>query len=77
GGVLRGSNSKWCGGFAKGLGTCSVMMAELWGAWEGLRYAWRLGYRYVELHLDSTMIVDMLVKKKGGSPEGWSLCKKI
>ncbi|MCH91557.1 hypothetical protein A2U01_0012484, partial [Trifolium medium] len=43
------------------------MMAELWGAWEGLWYAWRLGFRHVELHLDSTMIVDMLVKKRGGS----------
>ncbi|PNX88402.1 hypothetical protein L195_g044506, partial [Trifolium pratense] len=64
-------------GFVKGLRTCSVMMAELWGAREGLRYAWKLGYRHVELHLDSTMIMDMLVKKKEGSPEGWSMEKKL
>ncbi|CAJ2653650.1 unnamed protein product [Trifolium pratense] len=77
GGIVRGNSAEWCGGFAKGLGACSVEMAELWGAWEGLQYTWNLGFRRVELHLDSMVVVNMLVKKKGGHPEGWSLCKKI
>ncbi|MCH81163.1 RNA-directed DNA polymerase (Reverse transcriptase), partial [Trifolium medium] len=73
GGILRGSNAEWCGGFAKGLGACSVMMAELWGAWEGLRYTWRLGFRHVELHLDSKMIVD----KKEGLRKGGAYARKF
>jgi hypothetical protein len=39
----------WLGGFAKGLGGCSIEVAELWGAWEGLKLAWNLGFKRVEL----------------------------
>ncbi|KAK2406678.1 heat shock 70 kDa protein [Trifolium repens] len=39
GGLVRGSMGDWIRGFAKGLGDCSVEMAEIWGAWEGLQLA--------------------------------------
>ncbi|MCI38526.1 putative ribonuclease H protein, partial [Trifolium medium] len=42
---------EWISGFAKGLGSCRVMVAELWGAWEGLKSAWEKGYRRVEAEL--------------------------
>jgi hypothetical protein len=56
GGIIRGNNAEWLGGFAKGLGDCSVVVAELWGVLEGLSYAWRLRFRKVELHLDSKQV---------------------
>ncbi|MCI19055.1 ribonuclease H protein, partial [Trifolium medium] len=31
GGVVRGRAGEWRGGFARGLGECEVVAAELWG----------------------------------------------
>ncbi|MCH94327.1 putative non-LTR retroelement reverse transcriptase, partial [Trifolium medium] len=65
GGLIRGSQEEWLGGFAKCVGLCSAFVAELWGVYEGLRYAHRLGFRRVELHSDSVAVVRVL--KKGSS----------
>ncbi|PNY11219.1 hypothetical protein L195_g007822 [Trifolium pratense] len=35
--IIRGRSIEWLSGFAKGLGICSVLVAEMWGALEGLR----------------------------------------
>ncbi|MCI00562.1 non-LTR retroelement reverse transcriptase-like [Trifolium medium] len=35
-------------------------MAELWGVLEGLCFTWRLGYRAVELEVDSTSVVKVI-----------------
>ncbi|KAK8572775.1 hypothetical protein V6N12_028818 [Hibiscus sabdariffa] len=40
GGVGRDSESRWCFGFAKGIGSCSCLEVELWGIYEGLAIAW-------------------------------------
>jgi hypothetical protein len=64
GGVIRGIHGEWLGGFAKGVGLCSAFVAELWGVYEGLRQAYRLGFRKVELNIDSEAVVRVL-KKKG------------
>ncbi|GAU10041.1 hypothetical protein TSUD_416290, partial [Trifolium subterraneum] len=34
GGIIRGSQGEWLGGFAKGVGDCSAFIAELWGVYE-------------------------------------------
>ncbi|MCI23311.1 ribonuclease H protein, partial [Trifolium medium] len=57
GGIIRDSDGHWIGSFAKSLGTCSAYVAELWGIFEGLKYARRLGYDAVELNVDSTVVV--------------------
>ncbi|MCI69371.1 ribonuclease H, partial [Trifolium medium] len=31
GGLIRGDSGEWIGGFAHGIGECSVLVAELWG----------------------------------------------
>jgi ribonuclease HI len=67
----------WLGGFAKGLGGCSIEMAELWGAWEGLNLAWNLGFRRVELRLDAMNIVKILNREKVVITFGWNLCNRI
>jgi hypothetical protein len=44
GGLIRGCDGEWLGGFAKGVGLCSGFVAELWGVLEGLKYVRRLGF---------------------------------
>src|SRR4051812_17972863 len=44
GGIIRDAAGVWCGGFAKGLGMCSPLRAELWGILEGLKLVRRLGF---------------------------------
>ncbi|MCH93591.1 RNA-directed DNA polymerase (Reverse transcriptase), partial [Trifolium medium] len=34
GGIIRGNQGEWIGGFAKGIGYCSAFIAELWGVLE-------------------------------------------
>jgi ribonuclease HI len=41
------------GGFVKLLGSCNILMAEIWGVLEGLQYAWSLGFWNLELRIDS------------------------
>ncbi|KAL4311419.1 hypothetical protein GQ457_01G030350 [Hibiscus cannabinus] len=53
GGVFPDDNDEWCFGFSRSLGRCSVLMAELWAVLEGLRHAWSLSYRKVELETDN------------------------
>lgn len=50
------------GGFTKGLGYTSAFVAELWGAYEGLKLAKSRGFGQVELELDSTSVVRCLTE---------------
>jgi ribonuclease HI len=52
GGVLQGENGECICGFSKGLGSCDSYVAELWGAFEGLKLARARGFHRVELHVD-------------------------
>ncbi|PNX57473.1 histone H2A, partial [Trifolium pratense] len=58
------------GGFAKGLGLCSAFVAELWGVLEGLKYVRRLGFRKVELHIDSKVVVQVVGARRLQSLSG-------
>jgi hypothetical protein len=44
GGVIRGTEGEWLGGFAKCVGFCSAFVAELWGLLKvcGTRIVWGL-----------------------------------
>ncbi|KAL4304528.1 hypothetical protein GQ457_10G007360 [Hibiscus cannabinus] len=52
GGVFRDSDGEWLFGFTQSIGSCSVLLAELWAIFEALCRAWAKGYRYVELESD-------------------------
>jgi ribonuclease HI len=52
GGLIWGNGGAWLGGFAKGLGECSVIMAELSGAFERLKLESAREYKKVELQMD-------------------------
>jgi ribonuclease HI len=77
GGVIRGIHGEWLGGFAKGVGLCSAFVAELWGVYEGLRQVYRLGFRKVELNIDSEAVVRVLKRGSSSSSSGCSLLKRI
>ncbi|KAK9046567.1 hypothetical protein V6N11_052453 [Hibiscus sabdariffa] len=53
GGVIRDDRGSWRVGFARFIGRCPVLLAEMWAIYEGLLHAWSLGYRKVELESDS------------------------
>jgi ribonuclease HI len=77
GGVLRGADGEWLGGYAKCVGLCSAFVAELWGVVEGLRYAHRLGFRKIQLSVDSAAVVQVLANGTSKSMMGTSLVKQI
>jgi ribonuclease HI len=52
-------------------------MAELWGVFEGLALAKRMGLRKIELHVDSAVVVEMLLNRKLSGNSGGSLVLNI
>jgi ribonuclease HI len=64
GGVIRGNQGEWLGGFAKCVGLCSAFVAELWGVVEGLRYAYRLGFRKIQLSVDLLLLFRFFIKSR-------------
>ncbi|KAK3211028.1 hypothetical protein Dsin_015734 [Dipteronia sinensis] len=44
-------------------GVGSVLEADLWGLFEGLKFVWETGFRKVEVESDSKVIVELLLKK--------------
>jgi hypothetical protein len=57
GGVIRGNQGEWLGGFAKSVGDCHAIIAEFWGVLEGLRLVSRMGFTNVEVSIDSKVVV--------------------
>ncbi|CAA7018347.1 unnamed protein product [Microthlaspi erraticum] len=60
GGVLRNGEGHWCGGFALNIGRCTAPMAELWGVYYGLCFAWEQRITRLEVEVDSLMVVGFL-----------------
>jgi ribonuclease HI len=77
GGIIRNNRGDWLGGFAKHIGTCSAFTAELWGVLEGLSYAWSMGFKLVELDVDSVAVVKVIKTGVTTSVAGVSLIKSI
>ena len=50
----------WLGGFICDIGICCSMTTELWGAAEGLKLAWHMGYKKKSFESDSQVLVEML-----------------
>jgi ribonuclease HI len=77
GGIIRGNQGEWLGGYAKCVGLCSAFVAELWGVLEGLRCVRRLGFMNVELNIDSVAVVQVLKERRFNSSLGGALIKQI
>lgn len=53
GGAIRDNMGSWIGGFARNIGICSSVTAELWAIYIGLQLVWAKGFRKVLLESDS------------------------
>ncbi|CAI0457207.1 unnamed protein product [Linum tenue] len=60
GGLFRDHLGRCLGAYVCNLGRCSITDAELRGALEGLRIAWKAGYRKNVLHSDSTTAINII-----------------
>ncbi|KAL5789407.1 hypothetical protein ACOSQ2_004295 [Xanthoceras sorbifolium] len=60
GGVIRDAKKNWLGGFAVNKGRGSVLKDEIWGIFEGLKFAWEAGFKRVIAETDSKSAVDLL-----------------
>ncbi|MCH81128.1 ribonuclease H protein [Trifolium medium] len=76
-GAIRDSNGRWCGGFAKHVGSCSVFVAEMWGVLEKLKYARMLGLQVIELNIDTLVVVHVIQTCIIRSSIGFSMVKRI
>jgi hypothetical protein len=45
GGIIRGSDGEWLGGFTKRIWKCSAYMAELWGMYERVVVCQKVGFK--------------------------------
>ncbi|CAN1243153.1 Putative ribonuclease H protein At1g65750, partial [Linum perenne] len=63
GGLLRDEDGKCIQAFAINLGVCSITRTEIRGALEGIRLAWTMGYRNVEIQMDSLAAIAILLDK--------------
>ncbi|KAL4325308.1 hypothetical protein GQ457_11G022240 [Hibiscus cannabinus] len=60
GGVIRDEAGEWLLGFAHSIGSCSILCAELWTAFDSPLFAWQRGFRKVILELDNMQVVLIL-----------------
>ncbi|KAL4354845.1 hypothetical protein GQ457_06G011460 [Hibiscus cannabinus] len=60
GAVFRDDGGSWLFGFARFVGRCTVLVAELWAIHDGLAQAWGCGHRCVELESDNLEAVRMV-----------------
>ncbi|XP_045810455.1 uncharacterized protein LOC123904892 [Trifolium pratense] len=77
GGLLRNSGGQWLGGFSHHLGRCNAYIAELWGVFDGLTFAYDRGFKKIALHIDSNVVVHTLQSDKDGSVVGWRIIQEI
>lgn len=60
GGLIRGADGEWLGGFTCNFCWCTNMAAELFGARQGLQLAWEKGFRRVVLELDASTAIQRI-----------------
>ncbi|CAL1367787.1 unnamed protein product [Linum trigynum] len=77
GGVIRDCLGRCFDAFACNLGACSITCAELKGAVVGLERAWKLGFRKIELNLDSTTAISIIKNWKDSNHSHGLLVGKI
>ena len=59
-GVIRDHIGSWIGGFARNIGLCSFVTAELWAIHVGIHMTWDKGFRKVVSEFDSRVVVGVI-----------------
>ncbi|KAH9706368.1 hypothetical protein KPL70_012184 [Citrus sinensis] len=65
------------GGISANLGVCSVIKAELWGVLHGLRMAWDLGYRRIQVGTDNCSVVQLIKENNANVTEFSNIIEMI
>jgi ribonuclease HI len=60
GGLLRNSNGTFLKGYARKIGSCDALHAEMWGMYIGMDLARRQGITHLQVESDSKVLVDMV-----------------
>ncbi|KAE8705409.1 hypothetical protein F3Y22_tig00110429pilonHSYRG01085 [Hibiscus syriacus] len=68
GGIFRDHSRNCLGVFHKSLGTSTILEAELWGIYEGLRSAWQFGFERVIVQSDCEDAIQLLSPLSASSP---------
>ncbi|KAL5736493.1 hypothetical protein ACOSQ2_031281 [Xanthoceras sorbifolium] len=66
-------NNSWLGGFTINKGSGSILEAELWGLLEGLKFAWKSGFRAVLVESDSKDVIDLISADANSSHPNFSI----
>ncbi|KAL5810932.1 hypothetical protein ACOSQ4_027500 [Xanthoceras sorbifolium] len=61
--VIIDSSKNWLKGFTVKKGYGSVLEAEMWGIFEGLKLAWDTGFRRINFEYDSKSAIDLLSRE--------------
>ena len=77
GGLLRDCHGNFIHGFSANLGVCSVIKAELWGVLHGLRMAWDLGYRRIQVGTDNCSVVQLIKENNANVTEFSNIIEMI
>ncbi|CAN0876743.1 Putative ribonuclease H protein At1g65750 [Linum grandiflorum] len=62
GGVIRTDTGSFVKAFTSNLGSCSITRAEIQAIVDGLKLAWNLGIRRIQVQSDSMTAISILVK---------------
>jgi len=63
GGLLRDSNGNCLNSYARKIGSCDAIHAEMWGMYIGMDMARRQGITHLQVESDSKILVDMVTEK--------------
>ena len=74
--TIRNEEKRWLNGFLYNLGTYNSFVVEFWGAFYGLKMAWKMEFRYVMLDFDSKALVHLLNKEKSMTMQHQTLLSK-
>lgn len=77
GGLIRCLKGVLLGGFSKYSGKCNAFVAESWGVLKRLQYEKRLGFNFMELHVDSLVVANILIMGQETYPTSWSLVQTL
>ncbi|KAG8486209.1 hypothetical protein CXB51_019502 [Gossypium anomalum] len=76
GGCVRDHNGGWIIGFAKYLGSCTVLEVELWRILDGLNLILDRHFEKILIQTDSTEAINAILDNSSGSPNS-ALVRKI
>ena len=68
GGILRDHLVQWISGFSLQVGLATNNMTELVAVGQGLAMAWIMGFKYIQLELDSKVVLTWLTNHNTSCP---------